>query len=76
MALPDTREGLTAAGYEFDNESRCRKCGKQVEWWITPNDKRMPFIVVEIKDESKTFPQPIIGWKRVPHFADCPGWGK
>ena len=71
MPIPDTKETLEAAGYLFDNEGTCRGCGEEIEWWITPNGKKMPMLVVEVKDTRKTFPQPVIGLKRVPHFPDC-----
>jgi len=71
MPQPQTKEEWEAAGYVFDNEAKCRFCGALIEWWISPNDKKMPMSVIEKKDETKTFPQPIIGIIRRPHFADC-----
>src|SRR5215468_1833811 len=53
MPLPEKREALVALGYVFDNEARCRGCGAAIEWWITPNGKKMPMTVRERKDESK-----------------------
>ena len=72
MPLPTKREDLIAMGYEFTGEGKCRGCGEYIEWWITPNDKRMPMSVVEVKDESKVFPQPILRVDRVPHWGVCP----
>lgn len=72
MAIPTSREDLTAMGYVFDNEAKCRGCGADIEWWITPKDKKMPMSVVEVKDESKVFPQPILRVDRIPHWSNCP----
>ena len=72
MSLPTKKEDLEAMGYVFDNEAHCRGCGALIEWWITPRDKKMPMSVVEVKDESKVFPQPILRVERVPHWGICP----
>ena len=72
MPLPTKREDLIAMGYVFDNEAKCRGCGEDIEWWITPKDKKMPMSVVEVKDETKVFPQPILRIDRVPHWTNCP----
>jgi hypothetical protein len=71
MPFPETKEALEAAGYVFDNEGRCRGCGAPIEWWITPNGKKMPMIVIDEKDKSKSFPQPILRTIRRTHFSDC-----
>lgn len=71
MPLPTKKEDLEAMGYVFDNEAHCRGCGEPIEWWITPNDKKMPMSVVAVKDESKAFPQPIIRTERLPHWGLC-----
>jgi len=68
-ALPDTKEGLEAIGYVFTNDGFCRKCGAQIEWWITNNEKRAPFDVIVVKDTPLG---PIKAYKRVSHFASCP----
>lgn len=72
MALPTKREDLIALGYMFDNESICRRCGASIEWWITPNDKKLPLQIVEVKDTKKRFPQPIVRIDRIPH-VNCQG---
>src|SRR5215469_9584655 len=50
--IPTRREDLLAMGYVFDNEATCRGCFSPIEWWITPNGKKMPMSVVEVKDEK------------------------
>jgi hypothetical protein len=45
MPFPETIEALAAAGYKFSNDARCRGCGASVEWWDTPNGKKIPMDV-------------------------------
>lgn len=42
MGFPRTFDEMKAAGYTFDNDAECRGCGDAIEWWITPNNKKMP----------------------------------
>jgi len=42
MAFPTTIEGLKDAGYKFEGDSECKSCGADIEWWTTPNNKKMP----------------------------------
>ena len=74
--LPETKEGLEAAGYVFDNEGVCRGCGEVVEWWVTNNGKRMPMSVVALDVhgevvESGSLTRPF-RFARRSHFASCP----
>jgi hypothetical protein len=76
MPLPEKKEALEAAGWVFDNEAKCSGCGAPVEWWITPNGKKMPMRVWAldergevIKDGSLIRP---FSFVRRSHFADCP----
>lgn len=58
MALPTSKSGLEAAGYMFDNEANCKGCGALIEWWITPNGKKMPMNVKEVRErDSPIAPQ-------------------
>jgi hypothetical protein len=75
MSIPQKREDLMAMGYVFDGEGNCRGCGCYIEWWITPNGKKMPMSVKDVKDESRIFPQPILYTIRMPHWTDCPEAG-
>lgn len=70
--IPEKREDLIALGWEFTGEGRCRACGEYIEWWATANGKRMPMSVIDVKDETKVFPQPILYTARRSHFANCP----
>ena len=72
MAIPTKREDLVQMGYMFDNDAKCRGCGAEIEWWITPKGKKMPMSVIEVKDESRVFPQPVLRIERMPHWSTCP----
>jgi hypothetical protein len=71
MAIPTQREELVAAGYVFDNEARCRGCEALIEWWITPNGKKMPMSVKAIRERDSPI-APVKEWQRIPHWSDCP----
>ena len=47
MAIPDTRDGLTAAGYQYLSTSICRRCGKDTDWYLTPRGKKMCLSAIE-----------------------------
>ncbi len=47
MALPDTRDDLEAVGYRYLSTSICRTCGKDLNWFQTPNGKRMGMSAIE-----------------------------
>ena len=59
MPFPKTLDELTAAGYRFEGHAHCAGCGALIEWWITPNNKRMPMDVTD-------------GRKAEAHWATCP----
>jgi len=61
MPFPQTRDALMAAGYRFDNHSVCKGCKAEVEWWLTPKGKKMPFDLMQSGDS-----------KAVTHFSSCP----
>lgn len=42
MPFPATFDAMKAAGYRFDNHARCKGCGEDIEWWITPRGKSLP----------------------------------
>lgn len=71
MPFPETKETLEEAGYVFDNDAFCRGCGEPIEWWITPNDKKMPMSVVAVKEGTGFFAK-VVGEKRIPHWSNCP----
>lgn len=43
MPMPTTFQGLHDAGYVHQGRNRCSGCPMMIEWFITPNNKRMPF---------------------------------
>lgn len=59
-ALPETRHGLEAAGYQFLNRTRCKGCGREIEWWRRVPGPPTP---VEWVPEAQ---------KMMNHFAVCP----
>lgn len=69
--LPETKEELEKAGYVFDNEAHCKGCGAEIEWWITPNGKKMPMSVQEQRVGEGYF-RSVIGFRRIPHWSNCP----
>lgn len=60
MAYPQTFDEMKSAGYRFDNHARCRGCGQEIEWWITPRGKKLP---MNLMAES--------GSPAVAHFSTC-----
>jgi hypothetical protein len=76
MAIPEKREDLVSMGYVFDNEGNCRGCGAAIEWWITPNGKKMPMSVLELNKQGDIVFEGTLGprteFVRRPHWSDCP----
>jgi hypothetical protein len=71
MAIPETWQGLADAGYVFDNEGVCKGCGAKIDWFITPKGRKMPMSVIEVR-KTQSGLSPVVGYKRVPHWTDCP----
>jgi hypothetical protein len=67
MKFPASSDELKKAGYEYDNDSAYRGCHAPIEWWITPNGKKMPFTVKRAGDLLKVTDE-----VRMPHWSDCP----
>ena len=42
MPFPQTRDELIKRGYVFTNHAKCRGCGEDIEWYISPNQKKIP----------------------------------
>ena len=42
MSFPQTFDEMKPRGYKFDNDAECRGCGDAIEWWTTPNGKKIP----------------------------------
>jgi len=51
MKFPATSNELRAAGYEYDNDANCRGCGARIEWWITPNGKKMGNYIFNFRED-------------------------
>ncbi len=76
MPIPEKKADLEAMGYVFDNEAKCRGCEAAIEWWITPNGKKMPMSVLPLDAQGQKIIgaslTPVYEYVRRPHFADCP----
>jgi hypothetical protein len=62
MPFPKTRDELVHAGYVFSEHSICRgaTCKQEIEWWLTPRGRRMPF---DLMQDGAARP--------VAHFTTC-----
>jgi hypothetical protein len=70
---PETTADWKAAGYDYLEQRVCRgkDCRATIEWWMTPNGKKMPLsttILGTIKDNNRRE-------ALVPHHAVCPNVG-
>ena len=70
--LPTSREGLRDAGYEYTGDGVCRGCGAELEWWITPNDKHMPFELIAVHKDPNNETSPVVRFDRIAHWSRCP----
>jgi hypothetical protein len=43
MSFPRDMNHLKAHGYKFQDDSVCKFCGADIEWWETPSGKKLPF---------------------------------
>lgn len=57
--FPSTMEEMVNIGYMFTGTARCNRCKQQIEWWLTPNKKKMPMDFHSIGPYRS-------------HFATCP----
>jgi hypothetical protein len=73
MPLPDTFASLAERGYRHAGSARCRGCGRTIEWFWTPNNRRMPFSLKMEMHVSETDMYALASMTRYePHFASCP----
>lgn len=63
MPFPRTLEELSAGGYLFSNQADCGRCGRRIQWWTTPQGKKMPIEVRGTGDIRS-------------HFGNCNGKNK
>ena len=68
MSFPKTLGDLRSAGYKMSegndgtNYAVCRDCGEDIEFWITPNGKKIPFNVMRQANDPA-----------IVHFNTCTG---
>lgn len=60
MPFPNTRDGLIDAGYKFSRLGKCSGCPAQIQWYVTPGKRWMPF---DMPDANGEF---------LNHWATCP----
>ena len=60
MDFPKTLEELKRRGYLFQSDSRCRSCGAEIEWWLTPRQKWIPMNPMACGEDEA-----------VPHWTVC-----
>jgi hypothetical protein len=70
---PETTADYRAAGYDYLEQGVCRgkDCRRAIEWWLTPNGKKIPLSTVTLgtlKDNNRRE-------ALVPHWTDCPNAG-
>jgi hypothetical protein len=56
MSFPKTIDEMTAAGYRHEGTANCKACQAPIEWWHTPNGKKIPM------DHGTA----------TPHWSTCP----
>jgi len=56
MGFPKSIEETTAHGYRHEGLAKCRACQADIEWWHTPNGKKIPM------DHGTA----------TPHWSTCP----
>jgi hypothetical protein len=59
MAFPKAISELVTNGYKFEGNSNCKGCGRPIQWWLTPRERKMP-LEVDLDGNVE------------PHFATCP----
>jgi len=61
MPFLGTLAQMIAEGYRRSSYTKCRGCSRPMEWWLTPNKKRIPMDPMDLPDSPA-----------ISHFATCP----
>jgi len=61
MSFPTVKTQMAAAGYTFTGCGTCAGCLADIEWWITPANKKMPMDPMPAEDSPA-----------VNHCSTCP----
>jgi hypothetical protein len=56
LRYPSTRDEMIEWGYKYTRLTNCKKCGGAVEWWVTPNGKRVAMNAGSVVGHWKTNP--------------------
>jgi len=67
MPVPDNRTDLEMMGYRYDGSGFCRGCGASLQWFVTPNGKKMPMSVQNETEEKETLE---VHWSVCPKAKD------
>jgi hypothetical protein len=59
--MPETRQEMLRAGYQFLNTAECKGCKARIEWWKTTNGRKIPMNPAASDHAVMTA-----------HFATCP----
>jgi hypothetical protein len=62
LQFPATRLQLQAARYRYMYFRPCKRCGVEIEFWLTPSKKWAP--LERMKDDPEH--------RRISHFSTCP----
>lgn len=52
MAFAKTLAELKEKGYRFENDAECKGCGESIEWWTSPNGKKIPMNPMERSEDE------------------------
>jgi hypothetical protein len=53
-SFPRTDTDLVAQGYVFESKGKCRGCGADIEWWLTPKQKHIPLDAATLEPHWST----------------------
>ncbi len=60
MPFPESQDAMLRRGYVFGSHARCNGCLEAIEWWSTPEKKRIPMN-----------PMPLRSSAAISHFVTC-----
>ena len=57
MPFPKTENELVGQGYKFEGKAKCKACGKEIEWFLTPKQKHIPLDAGTLEPHWGTCPE-------------------
>jgi hypothetical protein len=64
LKFPATREQVREAGYIFKHARLCKRCHRNIEFYLTPANHIAPLEAIVSAEDGK--------WFMESHFATCP----